>query len=721
MDEKKPEKNISSSRNRGFLDEFSKPEYETWLQLVAEQLKGAPFEKKLVKKICGDIKIQPIFRENDCQKNIESTGFPGVFPFVRGNNYSGNILTSWEICQAQFEMLPAAFNEVAQKNLANGQNALNIKLHKSSMFGIEPKVAAEQLIGDGLSLYCLEDLEKALDGIDITKIAVHIDAGTFALPVAGLLTELLEKRGIAVNSISGSISLDPFATIITDGIANCSLSQLFDEMAFLTGNIRKELPGLQTIGVNVFPYAESGADAAMELALAMATAVEYLKQMHNRDIPIEQCAQAIRFSFAVGPDFFVEIAKLRAARQLWGLVLKSFNLPEQASKMRLHATTSLWNKTKTDPHVNILRSTTEAFSAIAGGCNSLTVLPFDRVDGQPEELALRIARNVQVILRDESHAGRTIDPAGGSWYVEVLTGQLAEKAWEVFQSIQEKGGIDAVLQSGWLHNKLEEAGEERLKRFYLRKDVAIGTSIYPNLDEKIFSTKTSQSAELLKQRQAEIGRYIAARDTEELQKELQKFKQVKDWKKWATPAIQNLVKMGATTAEIGDVLRDKTTEKIELSPLPAKRRSVEYEKLRENALAYKKRTGKLPQIFLANLGTLQQYKIRADFSSDFFKPGGFAIISGKGHDNLNATIEEALSSGAGIIVLCSQDEIYRELVPSFARKIKEKMPQIHLLLAGRPKDDMEKYSSAGVDDYIFLGANNLELLKSFQKKIGVSA
>jgi methylmalonyl-CoA mutase len=484
-------------------------------------------------------------------------------------------------------------------------------------------------------------------------------------------------------------------------------------MAQMTAWAEQEAPALQTIAAQSYPYHNSGGNAIQELAFVLTTGVEYLRAMQERGLDIESVAPRMGFGFAVGTQFFMEIAKLRAARILWAQVVEAFGGSAEAQKMHLHIRTSAWNKTVYDPYVNMLRTTVEAFAGSMGGCNSMHVAPFDEIMRQPDEFSRRIARNTQLILQQECNFNRLIDPAGGSWYVESLTDQLARAAWGLFQEVEKQGGMLKALQAGFPQSQVAEVAKKRADALASRKDVLLGTNMYPNLFEKNLDPRTPDFAALRKERAAQVTHAPAA------QEKLSAIGQASGAARMQ--AAIAAAEAGATLGEITSALRGSGAAAPSIEPLRLHRGGEPFEAMRKAAEAYRDQHGKRPQVFLANMGPLVQHKARADFTTGFLEVGGFEMIRPEGFDTPQAAAQAAIDSGAQIVVICSTDDTYPDLVPPLAQQLKAARSDITVLLAGYPADQVEAHKAAGVDDFIHLRANCYEMNAKLQQKIGVSA
>lgn len=335
----------------------------------------------------------------------------------------------------------------------------------------------------GLSISSVEDLAQALDSVDLENTPLYIQASTSALTFTALLAALVKKQGKSLAKVCGAIGMDPLGQLARDGRLPRDLDGIYDVMAQLTAWAKANAPQLQTITVQGSPYHNGGASATQELAFVLATAVEYLRTMQARGLSVDDAAPRFRFSLSIGSNFFMEIARLRAARLLWAKIVQAFGGSSEAQKMKLHARTSAWNQTIYDPHVNLLRGTTEAFSAVVGGCDSLHISPFDELVRIPDDFSRRVARNTHTVLREETHITHTVDPAGGSWYVETLTDAVARQTWAIFQEVEKQGGMAEALQAGWPQSQIADTAAKRAANIAKRKDIFVGTNMYPNLKE----------------------------------------------------------------------------------------------------------------------------------------------------------------------------------------------------------------------------------------------
>jgi methylmalonyl-CoA mutase len=390
---------------------------------------------------------------------------------------------------------------------------LHVPTDRATRAGLDPDRAPASSVGaGGLSLAAVEDATALLDGIALAETPLLIPAGAAALPVAALIAAALSRRGTAVADLQGAVGGDPLGTLAAQGALPIDLERAYDGLAALTAWSLRHAPRLSTVLVDLRPYHDGGASAVQDLAFALGSGVEYLRALLARGLTIEQAAPRVQFAFCVGGAFFMEVARLRAARVLWARVISAFGGDAAAGRLRLHARTSAWTKTRADAYTNMPRATTEALAAVIGGCDSLHVGPFDEALGLPDEFSRRIARNVQLILQEESHLVRLVDPAGGSWYVEALTDQVAQRAWTLFQEVERRGGFAAALAQGFVQAGVAAVRDARFAQIAERREVIVGVNRYASGDERWPTQRVVDAAALQAERAAALERFRAAGD-----------------------------------------------------------------------------------------------------------------------------------------------------------------------------------------------------------------
>lgn len=700
------------------LQEFPFSTPGDWRQLVEKELKGAPFDKKLVSKTYEGIDLQPIYTQEDSAGLPHLDSLPGFPPYVRGGSAAGYRGQAWAVAQELTYATPAAWNSAARHDLDHGQTALTIVLDAATLQGLDPDQAPADTVGrGGLSLATVDDLAAALDGVDLGKVPLFFQAGSVGVPVAALLAALAQRRGLATSALQGAIAFDPLGGLAQTGSLPTSLARAYDEMAQLSLWAQEHAPQVQTIAVNGQPYHDGGGSAVQELAFALATAVDYIRALQERGLEIDAIAPRIRFAFSVGANFFTELAKLRAARLLWAQIVAAFGGQAEAQKMTLHARTSRWNTTALDPHVNLLRSTVEAFAGVAGSCDSLHVGYFDEAIQPPDEFSRRIARNTHLILSAEAHLSKVVDPAGGSWYVEKLTDDVARRAWELFQTVESKGGMAQALQAGFPQQQIAKIAGQRAAALATRKDILVGTNMYPNTKEKALADHTPDYAAITRERADALASYRSAKHAASAPLDTLRAADAGTLVAGAIAAAA----AGATLGEINGALRQGADAGLTITAIPTQRGSAPFEALRAASEAYLAKTGARPRIFLANMGPLLQHKARADFSTAFFQVGGFDVLGNSGFATVEEAAAAAKAADTAAVVICSTDATYPELVPPLAQLIKAERPDTLLILAGYPTDQVESYKAAGIDEFIHLRADVYHVLARVLQTIGVTA
>jgi methylmalonyl-CoA mutase len=511
------------------------------------------------------------------------------------------------------------------------------------------------------------------------------------LPALALAMTSSRPAGVA------SVPADPLGWLLSHGSLPMPLGNCFDDLA--EGVKEADRAGFSghTVGIGAGIWHESGATAVQELAFAIATGAEYWRQLIDRGVTPAQIAARAQLGFAVGVDFFMEAAKLRAARVLWAKTARGFGADGDAQNVFLAAHTATWDKTLYDPHVNLLRITTQAFSAVVGGAEAIDIRPFDAVTGIATELGERMSRNLHDILAKEFCLEHQVDPAGGAWYVEVLTDQLARQAWALFQDIERQGGMAKAVLAGSPQGLATKAAADRQALVDTRRQPILGVTVQPNLREE---PKPVPAAA------APAGSAGTRRTS--VPKPIKSFSAL-------------IAAAGKRTTL--PTLRIAWTQKRDSGPtataLRPFRAAEGFEALRRAGDEYLARTGQRARVFLAKMGPARQHKGRADFSTGFFVVGGFEIDGRKNFTTAEEAADAAIASGAAVTVLCSTDETYPELAPVFARRVKAAKPALTVVLAGPPGERELEFRAAGFGEFIHIRSNVQATLAQLQRLAGV--
>lgn len=699
----------SHSTSAGLLSGFPVHTREDWRKAAEELLKGRSFEKTLITPTYEGFDLQPIYMEDDLLKLNWRDDLPGLGSMVRGMKPEGYLSGDWKISQEMSASTPDTMNAHIHEGLNGGQDELNLWLDMNGRRGLDPDYDEVQSIGVcGMSLVGVDDLSQVFRDVHLDYISTYWRAGAAPAALAALYFAYAQKAGFRWADLKGCIEADPLHFLVSDEVMPHNLESAFDEMASLLHFVREHSPSMQVIGVQGHAYHNGGASSAQEMGYVLATAVYYLREMVRRGFQASEVVPHMRLCFSIGSQHFVEIAKLRAIRLLWNRILEAFEVAPEDRKLHLHARTGLWNKTVYDPFVNMLRTTNEAFAAIVGGCDSLHVGPFDEIIRETDTFSRRIARNTHAILGGECYLSRVIDPAGGSYAVETLTSQIADKAWLCFQEIEGAGGMVAALKSGIVQNAVEQVRKQKATNIQKRRDSIVGSNIYPLRGEKRLAERRTDYAMVARQQKARV-RTLRNQSQQDGELAAVRAAEIPSAGKM-TSAIFAAV-AGATLGEIHRAYHIRSSESFKVDPVPMRRASYDFEVLRERSQKAEK-AGQTPQILQLNLGPSRNYRMRADWTSAFFETGGFDVLNENDFADAAAALDACKSGKALVAVITSDDATYAAQAENLAQSIKAECPQIYLLLAGAPGVNEAGWRAAGVDDFVNVKVNNYAMNKA---------
>ena len=696
-----------------FTEDFTAPTYEQWVAEVDKANKGAPFDKKMLTKTYEGITVRPVYTRQDWPPAGDPSGFPGAMPFTRGSTAAGSRADNWDVRQVHRNPDPAKCNELILKELERGVTSLILRFDGAVRAGLDADASGAKAVAgeDGIMVYSVDDLDLLLTGVHLDLAPICLDAGAQFLPAAGLLAGLWQRRGVAPGKAVGAFNADPIGVLAKTGTLPVSVDAALAQMADLARHTSTTYAKVTAVSVDTSPYHSAGASESQDLAASMATAVAYLRAMTAAGMDVDAACRQILFTYSVDCDQFLAICKLRAARKIWARVAEACGAGAPARAMRLHARTADRMMSQRDPWVNALRTTVACFSAAVGGAESVTVLPFTAALGLADDLGRRVARNTHVVLAEESNIARVIDPAAGSWYVETRTDELARAAWAEFQEIEKAGGIVAVLKDGSFAKKIAASYAEREKNLARRKDPLTGVSEFPNIAEK---QPVCEQPDLAAAGKAAKDRLAATRSAAGSKAASSADAIEKAPAGKLTPAVFAAAGGGATIGVMANALKGDATS---LTALPRHRLAEKFEALRDASDAYLAKTGKRPSIFLANLGPIAKHTARASFAKNFFEVGGIEGMTNTGFKDAESCAQAFKKSGAAIAILCSADPVYDEMVATVAPALKAAGCK-RLYLAGHPGDKKDAYMQAGVDDFIFLGADVLVTTRSALSLLG---
>lgn len=443
------------------FQEFPSVSTEEWENLIVKDLKGADYEKKLVWRTDEGFKVRPYYRAEDLDSIDYLNAIPENYPFTRGNKREDN---DWEVVQEVNDFDPETANRIATDALKKGATivAFNAK-----------------------NLDSAEKMKTLLTGIDLNKFGVRFNHSANYPKLIELFVDFVKKENVDLNAIRGGIDFDPVVYFMKKNRFYTSQEEDFAQIIALF-NMTANMPNFRIINVNGLAIHNAGATVVQELGYALGIANEYLAFATEQNISADQLAPKMEMTLSIGSNYFMEIAKLRAARVLWATMVEQYQPKcDCIAALHVNSVASSWNKTLYDPHVNMLRSTTEGMSAAIGGTDAMTLKPFDTVYKQDDDFSRRISRNVQIILKEESFFNKVVDPAAGSYYIENLTDAIAEHAWGLFQHAEAANGIIELIKKGEIKAEVEKSCQKRDMDIATRKSILLGTNQYPNVNEKM--------------------------------------------------------------------------------------------------------------------------------------------------------------------------------------------------------------------------------------------
>ncbi len=611
------------AETKKLFDQFAPVTPEEWRAKAEVDLKGADFEKKMVWRTNEGFNAQPLYRSVDIADLKQTKSLPGEFPYVRGTRYNND----WKVRQDIDVDDVKAANAKAVEVLNKGINSIGFHMHNGDV-----------------------DLKELFKGISLPACEINLMCcPKCAIKYAKELVELCKEAGCE-DTFVGSINFNPFKRTFKHGEPFPG-----DIVAMATElmNAVKPVAHLRVLSVDSLALNNAGAYIYQELGYALAWGAEWMTMLTEAGFTADEVANRIKFNMGVSTVYFMEIAKFRAARELWALIVKQFNPANDYScMMNVNAVTSCFNLTIYDSYVNLLRSQTEAMSAALACVDSIVVTPFDAPYKKSDDFSERIARNQQILLKEESHLDKVVDPAGGSYYVEMLTKNLAEQGWKLFLDVEDKGGFKAALESGDIINAVNATAKERFDKVAKRREQLLGTNQFPNFTEK--------AADKADAREACCCHCGCNHEEAE----------------------------GAVT-------------------LNTKRLAEQFEEVR---LATE-HAANTPKVFMLTIGNLAMRLARAQFSDNFFACAGYELIDNNGFKTVKEGMDAAMEKKADVVVLCSSDDEYAALIPE---AVKELNGRAELVLAGPETDE---FKAMGITNFINVRTNVLSTLKAFNAKL----
>jgi len=622
--------------------DFEAATREQWLALVDKAIKGADFEKKLVTRTADGIRVEPLYRRETAVPALQAA-VPGHAPFTRGANSTVQGL-GWEIRQTIGALDPDRANREIMTELEGGANGIVLEIEAPGQTGCRIHSAA--------------DMTAALSGMRLDLAPLELRAGLGAADAARHLIASLPGLGIPPKSAQVFLGLDPVGSLALWGTLPSQVQQALIETMALAKEAHAEAPAIRTVRVDATVYHEAGATEAYELAALGSTLIAYLRMFEAAGISPADALRQISFSLSSDTDLFSTVAKLRAARRLIWRIADASGAGDAAANLHISVRASLRVMAKRDPWTNMLRSTLCCAGAVLGGADAITVHPFTAALGEADDISRRMARNIQIVLQEESWLGRVLDPMGGSWYIEALTDEVAKTAWGFLREIEGKGGIIAALDQGFVQARIAADAATRAKALATGRSELTGVSAFPLLGDDGVKVKPHRAA----------------------------------------PTVRG---------------------KEMVRPLTPQRLAEPFETLRDAADAYSERTGDELRVFLASIGQVIDHTARSTWIKNYLAAGGIASLTSDGYASADEAAKAFNASGATAACICSSDALNAEHAEATAKALKAAGAKL-VLMAGRPGDKEAALKTAGVDQFLFAGADAVATLKGLQEKLGVS-
>lgn len=667
--------------------QFPPPNEDDWRALVEKALRGAPHES-LRTRLYEGIETQPLYTDADSGW-MEALGVPGAAPFVRGARVPSGSAHPWTIVQLLDHLDIAEANRQAKQDLAEGAGGLWLQLGGNIPYG-----------GAYLGARTLAALGEVFQGIELSGLPIYVSGGYDTLPGVALLLALAEERGIPPAQLTGSAGLDPLSLLAASGEIPAerdrALADAIDAALYLRGRGYGLVPFLASGRA----WHQAGGSAVEELAFTLCAAIAYWRGLVDAGVPLDEAVRLIHMHFVADTDFFLSMAKFRAARALWARATEAAGIGPQPAA--LSAEMSYRVLTERDPYVNLLRATAATFAAGLGGAEALLLIPFNAAAGTPDSFGRRLARNTQVILQEEARLGWVADAPGGAWYVENLTQELAARSWNLFREIEGEGGLLAALESGAIGRRLRQLADERERDVACGRLKITGVSAFPHLHEKsapIYTGDATVNLEALEET-GEIPQLPAAGRGDRMAE------------------LVRAARAGANLAELEAALH-QPSEPFTLIPDPCKRDAEAFEALRDASDRALETVGTRPTVFLANLGKPSDFTERSFWAKNFFEAGGIEALSNDGFGTVAEMAQAFRESGASIACLCGSDSSYGDM-PGAAAALR-KLGAAAVYLAGPPRvlaafDEQDKRA---IGRLVYDGCDMLAILREAHRLLRV--
>jgi len=656
---------------------MTEPELDRWRDLATKDLKGADPDT-LTWETPEGIAVKPLYTAADLDELETVGGLPGIEPFVRGPRATMYANRPWTIRQYAGFSTAEESNAFYRQNLAAGQMGLSVAFDLATHRGYDsdhPRVVGD--VGKaGVAIDSVEDMKILFDGIPLEKMSVSMTMNGAVLPVLAGYVVAAEEQGVSQDKLTGTIQNDILKEFMVRNTYIYPPAPSMRIVGDIIEHTAKHMPRFNSISISGYHMQEAGATAVQELGFTLADGLEYARYAASRGLSLDEFAGRLSFFFAIGMNFFMEIAKLRAARLLWSRIMTDLGAREATSKvLRTHCQTSGVSLTEQDPYNNIVRTAYEALAAVLGGTQSLHTNSFDEAIALPSDVAARIARNTQLILAEETGIPRVVDPLGGSYYVEALTQSIANEAWSLIQEVEQLGGMTKAVESGMPKLRIEEASARRQARVDRGEETIVGVNKYRLDTEAPIDTRSIDNTEVRRQQLVRLERLKATRDPQRVQAALDALTE-------GAKADGNLLALSieaararATVGEVSDALETvfgryrASIRTISGVYGGAYADDEEFQRIRKEVEAFATEEGRRPRILVAKLGQ-DGHDRGAKVIATAFADLGFDVDIGPLFQTPEEAAREAIENDVHVVGISSQAAGHKTLVPQLIEALR---------------------------------------------------
>ncbi|GAA0747662.1 methylmalonyl-CoA mutase [Sphingomonas trueperi] len=701
---------------------MTKPSLDQWSAVASKEVKG----KDLTWETPEGIPVKPLYTQEDVA-GIDP-GLPGFAPFTRGVRASMYAGRPWTIRQYAGFSTAEESNAFYRRNLAAGQKGLSVAFDLATHRGYDsdhPRVVGD--VGKaGVAIDSVEDMKILFDGIPLDQMSVSMTMNGAVIPVLAFFIVAGEEQGVPQDKLEGTIQNDILKEFMVRNTyiypPEPSMRIISDIFAYTSA----KMPKFNSISISGYHMQEAGATQVQELAFTIADGMEYVKYGVASGLDIDKFAGRLSFFFAIGMNFFMEVAKLRAARVLWHRVMTRLGAQDDRSKMlRTHCQTSGVSLTEQDPYNNVIRTTIEAMAAMLGGTQSLHTNALDEAIALPTDFSARIARNTQIVLQEETGMTKVVDPLGGSYYVESLTQSLVDKAWEIIERVEAEGGMAKAVAAGWPKAMIEEAAAARQARVDRGEDVIVGVNKYRLPNEDLLETLEVDNAAVREAQIARIQRVKAARDEAACQAALDALREGAkgggNLLELTVVAARARATLGEISAAMEDVFGRYATKPTPVRGVYAAPYADDsrWAEVVRGVEAVEHRLGRKPRLLVAKMGQ-DGHDRGANVIASAFSDMGFEVVSGPLFQTPEETVVLALDSGVDVVGASSLAAGHKTLIPELIRGLREAGRNDVKVIAGGviPPQDYEMLRAAGVQGIYGPGSNVVECAADVLRLLG---